>query len=42
MISFVKPEFIDEFDARVMYREYPTYEEVNSKFGIAPKYDIKP
>jgi hypothetical protein len=42
MISFVKPEFTDEFDARVMYREYPTYEEVNSKFGIDPKYSIKP
>lgn len=42
MVSFVKPEFTQEFDARMTYREYPTYKEVNSKYGIDPMFDIKP
>jgi len=40
MLVFVKPEFIQEYDARMMYREYPTYDEVNKKFGIAPMFSL--
>jgi hypothetical protein len=38
MLVFVKPEFVQEYDARMLYREYPTYDEINDKFGITPAF----
>lgn len=37
---FVSPDFIIEFDSRMMYREYISLDEVQSKFGVNPKFDI--
>jgi hypothetical protein len=37
-LVFVKPEFIQEYDARMAYREYPAEEEVQKEFGVTPNF----
>jgi hypothetical protein len=39
-VSFVDPRFIEEYDARMMYREYLPYEEVQAKFGVKPNFNM--
>lgn len=37
-VVFVSPDFIMEFDARMMYREYLSQGEVQKNFGVTPKF----
>ncbi len=37
-VVFVSPDFIMEFDSRMMYREYIPKEEVQKKYGVKPNF----
>ena len=40
-VVFVKPEFIMEYDSRMMYREYIPREQVKKEFGVTPQFGAK-
>lgn len=41
-IVFVSPSFIMEYDARMMYREYISAEQVRDGFGVQPDFGFNP
>lgn len=41
-IVFVNPDFIMEYDSRMMYREYLPSEQVQAEFGVQPDFGFDP
>lgn len=42
LVVFVNPDFILEYDSRMMYREYLPSERVQAEFGVKPNFDFDP